>query len=76
MEPSHKKIISRLWRILNALLAAFFLYLIVNAWVQALYFKNTDKQYYYEGSLFIIPLLTCLIVVFDWSLDEKDAPKK
>jgi hypothetical protein len=49
------------WRILNALLALFFLVLIANAWIQILYFKNAEKHYYYIATLFIIPLITCLI---------------
>ena len=70
MKPPHKKIVSVCWRIINGILAAFFFYLIVNAWVQALYYKNAERQYYYEATLFIIPLITCLIVVFNWSLDD------
>jgi hypothetical protein len=66
-----KDLIYKIWRILNAILAAFFLYLIANAWVQIFYFKNSDKRYYYEASLFIIPLITCLIVVLGWSLDDE-----
>jgi hypothetical protein len=71
MKRSHKDLIYKIWRILNGALATFFLYLIVNAWVQIFYFKNPAKQYYYEASLFIIPLITCLIVVFGWSLDDE-----
>ena len=65
-----KKLFSKIWRILNGLLAAFFLYLIIDAWVEILYFKNPEKQYYYIATLFIIPLLTCLVVVFGWDLDQ------
>jgi hypothetical protein len=66
-----KKALSFGWRILNAALGLFFLYSIVEAWVQILYFRNADKQYYYIGTTFFIPLLTCLIVVCGWSLDKK-----
>lgn len=65
-----KKIISPAWKILNAFLALFFLYLIVDAWIEILYFKNAEKYYYYIATLFIIPLFTCLIVVFGWDLDN------
>ena len=70
MNKKSKSYLSKAWRILNALLAAFFSYLIVDAWFQIFYFKNTDKYYYYIATLFIIPLLTCLIVVFGWDLDK------
>lgn len=70
MSEPNSKILARLWRILNAALAVFFLYLIVDAWIEILYFKNTEKQYYYIATLFIIPLFTCLIVVFNWDLDQ------
>lgn len=70
MRQSAKKIISKVWKVLNGALAAFFLYLIVNAWIQVLYFNNADKEYYYEGTLFVIPLITCLIAFFGWSLDD------
>lgn len=66
----NKKLFSRIWRILNALLAAFFLFLIVDAYIQIFYFKNAEKYYYYIATLFIIPLMTCLIVVFGWDLDN------
>lgn len=59
------------WRVLNAVLAVIFLYLIVDAWIEVFYYNNHDKQYYYFGTLFIIPLITCLIVVFGWSLEDK-----
>ncbi len=65
-----QKLFSQIWRILNGALAAFFLILIVDAWVQILYFRNAEKHYYYIATLFIIPLLTCLIVVFGWDLDS------
>lgn len=65
------RLISKAWRILNAILAVIFLYLIADAWVKILYFKNAEKYYYYIATLFIIPLLTCLIVVFGWDLDER-----
>lgn len=71
MRETNGKILSRAWRILNAALAMFFLYLIADAYVQIFYFKNTEKHYYYIATLFIIPLLTCLTVVFGWSLDKK-----
>lgn len=70
MNDKNKSYLSKAWRMLNALLAAFFVYLIVDAWVQIFYFKNTDKHFYYIATLFIIPLLTCLIVVFGWDLDN------
>jgi YbbR domain-containing protein len=66
----NKKLLSRIWRIINALLAAFFLFLIVDAYIQIFYFKNAEKYYYYIATLFIIPLMTCLIVVFGWDLDN------
>ena len=66
-----KKLFSKVWRILNGALALFFLYLIVDAWIEILYFKNGEKHLYYIGTLFIIPLLTCLIVVFGWDLDKQ-----
>jgi hypothetical protein len=59
------------WRILNGALAIFFLYLIIDAWIQILYFKNAEKHYYYTATLFFIPLLTCLIVVLGWDLPEQ-----
>ena len=65
-----KRLFSKVWRFLNAALALFFLYLIVDAWFEILYFHNAEKQYYYIGTLFIIPLITCLIVVFGWDLDS------
>lgn len=71
MNQETKQFLSLGWRVLNAVLALIFLYLIVDAWIEVFYYKNTDKQYYYYGTLFIIPLMTCLIVVFGWSLDEK-----
>jgi hypothetical protein len=43
----------------------------VDAWIEVLYFRNTEKQYYYFGTLFIIPFLTCLIVVLGWELPEQ-----
>lgn len=61
----------RAWWILNVVLALVFVYLIADAWVEILYFKNTEKHYYYIATLFIIPLFTCLIVVFDWDLDDR-----
>jgi hypothetical protein len=71
MNTPSKKIFYKLWRLLNGALALFFLYLIINSWVEALYFKNTEKQYYYTATLFFIPLLTCLIVVLGWELPER-----
>lgn len=56
---------------MNALLALFFFGLIADAYIQIFYFRNTEKHYYYIATLFVIPLITCLIVVFGWSLDEK-----
>lgn len=66
----NRKLFYKTWRVLNTLLAAFFLYLIVDAYIQIFYYKNADKYYYYIGTLFIIPLITCLIVVFGWDLDD------
>lgn len=66
-----KKLFSKIWRFLNAALALFFLYLILDAWIEILYFHNAEKHYYYFGTLFIIPLITCLVVVFGWDLDER-----
>ncbi|MDQ3132239.1 MAG: hypothetical protein M3Q99_15945 [Acidobacteriota bacterium] len=66
----NKRFFYKLWRITNAVLAAFFLFLIADAYVQIFYFKNAEKYYYYIGTLFIIPLMTCLIVVFGWDLDN------
>jgi hypothetical protein len=66
-----RKLFSKIWRFLNAALAVFFLYLIIDAWIQVLYFHNAEKHYYYIGTLFIIPLITCLIAVFGWDLDER-----
>ena len=71
MESEFKKYLLKAWRIINALLALWFAYLIIDAWVQIFYFKNTEKHYYYIASLFIIPLITCLIVVFGWDLDSR-----
>lgn len=65
------KLIFETWRILNIILAAFFFYLIVEAWIEILYFRNTEKQYYYLATLFIIPFFACLSAVFGWNLDEK-----
>lgn len=59
------------WRIINAALALVFGGLIIDAWIQIFYFKNAEKYYYYIATLFVIPLITCLIVVFDWDLDER-----
>jgi hypothetical protein len=70
-EMSGRKLFSKGWRLLNAALALFFLYLIADAWIQILYFNNGEKHYYYIATLFIIPLITCLTVVFGWDLDEK-----
>ncbi len=71
MDEKSKKYLSRSWRIINAVLAVIFTYLIADAWIQVLYFKNAEKQYYYIATLFIIPLFTCLIVVFGWDLDNR-----
>jgi len=71
MDEKSKNYLSRAWRILYGVLAAIFAYLIVDAWVQVLYFKNAEKHYYYIATLFIIPLFTCLIVVFGWDLDNR-----
>ncbi|HEX8638082.1 MAG TPA: hypothetical protein VF692_08475 [Pyrinomonadaceae bacterium] len=66
-----KNFISKAWKIINAFLAAVFAYLIGEAWIQILYFGSTEKHYYYIATLFIVPLITCLIVVFGWDLDER-----
>lgn len=66
-----KNFVAKAWKILNALLASVFLYLIVDAWIEILYFESAEKHYYYIATLFIIPLLTCLIVVFGWDLDKR-----
>ena len=66
----NRKLFYKIWRILNALLAAFFLFLIIDAYIQIFYFRNAEKYYYYIATLFIIPLVTCLIVVFGWDLDN------
>lgn len=66
----NKKLFTKIWRLLNSALALFFFYLIVDAWVEIFYFKNNEKHYYYIATLFVIPLLTCLIVVFGWDLDK------
>ncbi len=71
MDEKKNNYLSKAWRILNAVVAVFFAYLIVEAWIQILYFKNAEKHYYYIATLFIIPLFTCLIVVFGWDLDNR-----
>lgn len=71
MEEKNGNYLSKTWRVVNAVLAFVFAYLIVDAWVQIFYFKNAEKYYYYVATLFIIPLLTCLIVVFGWDLDNR-----
>ncbi len=70
MNAESKNYLLKAWKVINALLAIVFAYLIVDAWIQIFYFKNTEKYYYYIATLFIIPLLTCLIVVFGWDLDN------
>lgn len=65
-----KNFVLKAWKILNAILASVFLYLIVEAWIEILYFKSAEKYFYYIGTLFVIPLLTCLTVVFGWDLDD------
>ena len=70
MKQPKGRFIYRAWRILNGILAAFFLYLIINAWVEIFYYKNTEKQYYYFATIFMIPFVTCLIVVLGWNLDD------
>jgi len=71
MDEKTKNYLSKSWRVLNAVLAVVFAGLIVDAWIQVLYFKNAEKQYYYIATLFIIPLFTCLIVVFGWDLNNR-----
>lgn len=66
-----KNALSIAWKIINAALGLFFLYSIIDAWIQILYFKNPEKHYYYIGTTFFIPLFTCLIVVCGWSLERK-----
>lgn len=63
------KILSKIWRILNAILALIFLCIIADAWIEILYFKRPEKHFYYFATLLFIPFITCLIVVFDWDLD-------
>ena len=70
MSEKNVNYLSAAWKIINAVLAVVFAYLIVDAWVQIFYFNNAEKYYYYIATLFIIPLLTCLIVVFGWDLDN------
>ena len=71
MSGKNVNYLSAAWRIINAVLAVVFVWLIADAWVQVLYFKNAEKYYYYVATLFIIPLFTCLIVVFGWDLDNR-----
>lgn len=71
MDEKSKKYLSVSWRVINAVLAIVFAALIVDAWIQVLYFKNAEKHYYYIATLFVIPLFTCLIVVFGWDLDNR-----
>lgn len=72
MAEAHRKILVAAWKILNTILALIFFYLIIDAWVEIFYFKSTDKYYYYIATLFIIPLITCLIVVFGWDLNNRN----
>jgi hypothetical protein len=71
MDEKNKNYLSKCVADFKCLLAVVFAYLIVDAWVQIFYFKNAEKQYYYIATLFIIPLFTCLIVVFGWNLDNR-----
>ena len=71
MSAKNVSYLSAAWKIINAVLAVVFAWLIVDAWIQILYFKNAEKHYYYIATLFIIPLFTCLIVVFGWDLDNR-----
>jgi hypothetical protein len=71
MSDKNLNYLSAAWKIINAVLAVVFAYLIVDAWVQILYYKNAEKPYYYIATLFIIPLMTCLIVVFGWELENR-----
>ncbi len=71
MSEKNVNYLSAAWKIINAVLAVVFAWLIVDAWVQIFYFKNAEKHYYYIATLFIIPLITCLIVVFGWDLDKR-----
>ncbi len=45
MDEKSKNYLSKTWRILNAVLAVIFAYLIVDAWIQVLYFKSAEKHY-------------------------------
>ncbi len=71
MNEGSSQFLSKAWRIVNAVLALFFLFLIADAYIQIFYFKSTEKHFYYFATLFVIPLITCLTVVFGWSLDQK-----
>ena len=66
-----KDFILKAWKFINSVLALVFAYLIADAWVKILYFDRTEKHYYYIATLFIVPLITCLIVVFGWDLDDR-----
>ena len=70
-DEKYKKVFLKVWRTLNAALAIFFLYLIIDSWIQILYFNNAEKHYYYIATLFILPFFTCLIAVLGWDLDKK-----
>lgn len=71
MNEKSREYVLKAWRILNLFLALVFGYLIIDAWVEIFYFKDTEKYYYYIATLFIIPFLTCLIAVFGWDLDNR-----
>ncbi len=71
MSEKNVSYLSAAWKIINAVLAVVFAWLIVDAWIQIPYFKNAEKYFYYIATLFIIPLFTCLIVVFGWDLDNR-----
>lgn len=70
------KFLIQIWRFINIVLAAFFLYLIAEAWVQIFYFRSAEKQYYYLATLFFIPFFTCLAVSFGWFSDTENGDYK
>lgn len=69
------KLIFGAWQILNAVLAVFFLWLIIEAWIEIFYYRNSEKQYYYLATLFVIPFLACLTAAFGWDLDGETNEK-
>lgn len=71
MNEKSRECLSKAWRILNFILAIVFGCLIIDAWIEVFYFRDTEKYYYYIATLFIIPFLTCLIAVCGWDLDNQ-----